>query len=114
MTPTLPTGDTEATGDSTPERRLMVAIILAAIRDAIGMTSDAMGPSQKERERTKARQWFAEKGADFCIVCLSAGLNPDEVSEVAQAYIRAQDDGSVRRGLSFGCAAQFRELRAAA
>ena len=90
-------GDPTAT--FSPERRLMFAIIIAAINDALGC-SPVNDRGQRDRESETARRWFDEAGRDFREVCHLAELEPAKVRRAALAYIEAQE--GVQRGKGRG------------
>lgn len=68
----------------------MLAIIIAAINDALGC-SPVNDRGQRDRESAIARRWFEEAGRDFHEVCHLAGLDPASLRNAALAYITRQE-----------------------
>jgi hypothetical protein len=116
----LPTAFDERTSYTTPERRLMLAIIIAAINDALGCSPANDHVGERERERAIARRWLEGSSRDFREVCYLAGLEPETVSRAALAFIAAQERAAPakHRGLNAQTIARMRrnhtEVRAAA
>lgn len=115
MTKAKLTVDDEIYEHASPERRLMMAIIVAAVCDALGRSAAVESAESKERNRQFARQWFAEKGQDFRAVCVAAGFDPDTVSASVLAYVDAQVSTTGRKhSLSLSRIAEFNRDRLAA
>ena len=68
-------------------QRLMQAVILQAIGDAIGSKTDSRRPNRIEIDKRLALRWFEEAGPDFEQVCEGAGLHPAMVRSLALAFI---------------------------
>lgn len=77
------------------ESRLMQAVIVNAIYDAIGRTGAGGTPQEKDI----ARRWFAQSSADFQEVCLIAGFDPEQVRSAALLFIDAHAAGPRRSRL---------------
>ena len=92
MTPTLPAADNHIEYEVSPERRLMLAVLLTAILDASGQA-----PASAKRDRRKicgtALGWIKEAGPDFLEVCEMAGINPVVARRGAMQYIESTRDG---------------------
>lgn len=70
-----------------PERRLFVAIIANAAREATGVVREPYGP-RRERVRLAARRWFEHPTDDFRLICESAGYSPRDVRKWVLDYIK--------------------------
>lgn len=112
----LPNAEDESDPSVCPERNLMVAVIVAAINDALGASAARDSPSLRAFEAARARAWFANNSRDFQSVCVAAGYEPDAVRTAALAYIDEMRNtpASRPRGLSFQALAQRRKALEAA
>lgn len=111
----LPEAFDESTQQTAPERRLMMAVILAAITDAIGRSAVNEPAVTRAAEQSLARRWFQESGDDFQATCIGAGFDPETVRTGALAFIDAHAQSTNRRrSFSFGNLAEFHEQRRAA
>ncbi len=86
MNAKLPTSDEHVEYEACPERRLMIAVLLTAIRDASGMYI-AGSRVQREHTQMRALNWIRNGGEDFHEVCALAGLEPREVRKKALRFI---------------------------
>jgi hypothetical protein len=77
----------EGSEQTTPERRLVLAIILNAIADATGCGSTRSYQNTMDRDRRTALQWFEDAGQDFQHICLLAGFEPSNVRRAALEFI---------------------------
>ena len=73
--------------DCLPERRLMQAVILNAISDAVASNGDSRRPKRIEFDQEIALRWFTEAGPDFEQVCDWAGMHPDMVSRLVLEFV---------------------------
>ncbi len=88
----------DRTSYASPERRLMLATIVEAIRDALG-NSAITTPGTRDKARREALAWFREAGADFESVCHLAGLDPESTRRAALTYVASgKPVAAVRRG----------------
>lgn len=76
--------------DDLPERRLMQAVLIQAIRDAMGKASDQRIRDHKELNQQRALEWFEEAGASFRHVCELAGHDADSVRDSVLAFIASE------------------------
>lgn len=88
----------ESTDNASPERRLMMGIILTAINDATGHSAVNDTPDQRVQSKHQARHWFERHGDDFQTVCILAGFDPEKVRRAALVFIAAHSDGGRKRG----------------
>ena len=87
MSASIPASDFYAEHDATPERRLMLAVLLTAIVDAAGGNSGTTVARTRDLVRGTALGWIKEGGEDFQIVCDLAGLDPCHVRRAALEFI---------------------------
>lgn len=73
--------------DCLPERRLMQAVILTAISDAIATKGDNRRPNRIEFDQEIALRWFTEAGPDFEQVCDWAGMHPHMVRRLVLEFV---------------------------
>jgi len=98
-----------------PERRLIAAIILAAIEEALGIPAAGESASTRARNRESALRWFTEKGQDFCALSLAAGYEPNALSRAALAFIAAHSNATAgKRVLNVKNIMAFHSMKAAA
>lgn len=81
--------------DHTPERRLMIAIIIQAINEAVGYSGVTEPPAKRAQAKAAARNWFETNSEDFQQVCEFAGLHPETVRRSALRYIRVQSQSNL-------------------
>lgn len=115
----LPNLTREATPEISPERRLMLAIIIAAINDALGCSAVNDRDDQRDHERQRAKRWFEDGGSYFRKICCLAGLEPSDVRTAVLAYLDEQDrvlgkNRPLARNGGYGRPRAQRELKAAA
>lgn len=79
------------TEDALPEKRLMQAVILHALADAMGNNTFGREAAQ-ELDKERAFNWFDRAGADFQAVCELAGLSPSHVRRYALAFIATESE----------------------
>jgi hypothetical protein len=65
----------------------MQAVILTAIADACGHSTDYGRKREAAGIQRRAKLWFDDAGSDFRGVCELAGLHPDTVRKFALAFI---------------------------
>lgn len=87
----------EDTQAASPERRLMLAILITAIMDATGQ-SCCNRAVDRERNRILALAWFRDASDDFRTVCDLAGMDPDYVRRAVLQYVAAGRRLSARGG----------------
>jgi hypothetical protein len=80
----------------TGEHRLMMAVIVTAVNDALGISPSTESDDARDREQRIARRWFEDNGADYQAVCHHAGLEPASLRTAVLAFI-AERDGLPRR-----------------
>jgi hypothetical protein len=89
MSAHLPMSDFYAEHDATPERRLMLAVLLTAILDAAGKNTGTTTPRTRNVARGTALGWIKDADPDFCAVCELAGLDPIHVRRAALDFIES-------------------------
>lgn len=96
---THPLAASDATIDCpiSPERRLMVAVLLTAILDASGNNTGTATQRDRDVVRGTALGWIKDAGPDFHEVCELAGFDAQHVRHCALHYI---DSGTKRPGIS--------------
>lgn len=80
----------EGDDETTPERRLMCAVLLAAIDEALGVRISGEALATRDRNRQSALRWFREMGPDYRLVSTAAGFDPGALSRAVLAYVQAQ------------------------
>lgn len=71
---------------TTPERRLMLAIVSNAIADALG-SGAINNPGERDKVRREALAWFRSGGPDYQTVCHLAGLDPVNTRRAVLRYV---------------------------
>lgn len=89
MSASFPASDFYADDDATPERRLMLAVLLTAILDAAGKNTGTTTPRTRSVARGTALGWIKDAGSDFRVVCELAGLDPMHVRRAALEFIES-------------------------
>jgi len=90
MTPTLPTNDDFVEYEASPERRLMLAVLLTAIVDAAGENTGTTTPRTRNVVRGTALGWIKDASPDFHAVCELAGLDPLYVRRAALDFVASE------------------------
>lgn len=73
-----------------PYRRLCMAIIVQAIRDAIGIPADTRRTNETVSNQRRALVWIKVPNPDFSEVCEGAGFDPDTIRKQALAFIKSE------------------------
>lgn len=82
----LPYAEDDSYVHASPEQRLMMAIITTAVADILG-TGPVSHPSERERYRREALNWFENDSRDFRYVCQVAGLEPEHVRKSVLEFV---------------------------
>lgn len=85
-----PASDFYVEHDATPERRLMLAVLLTAILDAAGGNTGTTTPRERNAVRGTALGWIKDASSDFHAVCEIAGLDPAHVRHAALEFIASE------------------------
>lgn len=85
-----PSSDFYAAREATPERRLMLAVLLTAILDAAGENTGTTAPRERNLVRGTALGWIKDASPDFRAVCELAGLDPLYVRRAALEFIASE------------------------
>jgi hypothetical protein len=75
------------TGCISPEQRLFVGIIAAAVMDATGGVRGGDTPITAGHSKALAREWFTDAGPDFHMVCTFAGFEPLVIRRRVLTYL---------------------------
>ena len=75
MKQAIPAAQAVSRGMSDPCRALMSMVLMQAIKDAYGLSTD----SRALAECAKARAWFRDAGPDFRQTCEAIDLDPMEI-----------------------------------
>ena len=85
-----------------PERRLMLGVIVNAALDASGRSREIDRQGSRARLQDDALAWFRDGGDDFRFVCALAGLSPEIVSARVIDYVaRVATDPSAAVDIRF-------------
>jgi hypothetical protein len=87
----------KADAHTSPEQRLAIAVIVAAVADASGRKGVNESASSRALNRSAAIAWFRDGGDDFKEICALAGLEPSFVRDQVLAYL-SNGDRLPRRG----------------
>lgn len=82
----LPKSDEYVEQEACPERRLMLAVLLTAIRDASGINIVGT-PHCRRQTQMLAFGWIKDGDSDFQEVCALAGLDPNATRRKALQFI---------------------------
>lgn len=74
-----------------PYQRLCMAIIVQAIRDAIGIPADTRRANETARNQHRALVWIKVPNPDFNEVCEGAGFDPATIRKRALAFIGSKE-----------------------
>ncbi len=86
MTQAIPASDDFHDSEASPERRLMMAVLLTAILDAAGK-SDGTVFRNRDIVQASALGWIKDGGQDFLDVCHLAGVDPHHVRRRSLDFI---------------------------
>lgn len=86
-----------ADAHTSPEQRLAIAVIVAAVSDASGRKGVNESASSRSLNQDAAIAWFRDGGQDFKDICALAELEPSFVRDQVLAYL-ATGDRLPRRG----------------